>query len=156
MGSLLVASSCVAYGNAFIAPSAHMAFPTSASSSALRMSAGTDYVSTLPGAPFSDGKVWDPVGLSDGADPTDIKKWREAEIKHGRVAMLASVGVLIAEVRSAGTRRSTTYSNTAALALALALPTRRRFAFVYIRYAVSCPLARSTDGKHPACGTHLS
>lgn len=62
------------------------------------MSAGTDYVATLPGAPFPDGAVWDPVGLSDGADPEDIKKWREAEIKHGRVAMLASVGVLVAEV----------------------------------------------------------
>lgn len=62
------------------------------------MSAGTDYVATLPGAPFPDGAVWDPVGLSDRANPEDIKKWREAEIKHGRVAMLASVGVLVAEV----------------------------------------------------------
>ena len=99
MGSLAVVASCVASCNAFIAPSRHMTFPTSTSSSALRMSAGTDYVSTLPGAPFPDGKVWDPLGLSDGADPTDIKKWREAEIKHGRVAMLAAVGVLVAEVR---------------------------------------------------------
>lgn len=74
-----------------------IALHSSVSSSQL-MSAGTDYVATLPGAPFPDGAVWDPVGLSDGADPEDIKKWREAEIKHGRVAMLASVGVLVAEV----------------------------------------------------------
>jgi len=37
--------------------------------------------------------------MSDGAAPGDIKKWREAEIKHGRVAMLASLGVLVAEVK---------------------------------------------------------
>eukprot|EP00903_Cladosiphon_okamuranus_P005354 g5349.t1 len=61
------------------------------------MSAGSDYVSSLPGAPFPDGKVWDPVGLSSEANPEDIKKWREAEIKHGRVAMLASFGILVAE-----------------------------------------------------------
>ena len=44
-------------------------------------------------------QVFDPLGLSDGAAPGDIKKWREAEIKHGRVAMLASLGVIVAEVR---------------------------------------------------------
>ncbi len=38
--------------------------------------------------------------MSDGAAPGDIKKWREAEIKHGRVAMLAALGVLVAEVRT--------------------------------------------------------
>lgn len=44
-------------------------------------------------------QIFDPLGLSEGADPGEIKKWREAEIKHGRVAMLATVGVLVAEVR---------------------------------------------------------
>ena len=44
-------------------------------------------------------QVFDPLSLSDGAAPGDIKKWREAEIKHGRVAMLASLGVIVAEVR---------------------------------------------------------
>ncbi|CAM9714724.1 unnamed protein product, partial [Ectocarpus sp. 12 AP-2014] len=91
-----MASWCFASCEAFIvpAPTTLSARPTS---TAARMSAGSDYVSTLPGAPFADGKVWDPVGLSSEADPEDIKKWREAEIKHGRVAMLASVGVLVAE-----------------------------------------------------------
>ncbi|CAM9819062.1 unnamed protein product, partial [Ectocarpus sp. 6 AP-2014] len=91
-----MASWCFASCGAFIVPT-----PTTLSarptSTAARMSAGSDYVSTLPGAPFADGKVWDPVGLSSEADPDDIKKWRETEIKHGRVAMLASVGVLVAE-----------------------------------------------------------
>ena len=126
--SLAFALSCVAYCNAFIAPK-HMAVPTSASSSALRMSAGTDYVSTLPGAPFPDGKVWDPVGLSDGANPTDIKKWREAEIKHGRVAMLAAVGVLVAEVRSVGRRCGTMqqYSTISSPSTSTAYPAPPRF-----------------------------
>lgn len=44
-------------------------------------------------------QIFDPLELSDGADPEEIKRWREAEIKHGRVAMLAAVGVLVAEVR---------------------------------------------------------
>ena len=48
-------------------------------------------------------QIFDPLGLSDGAAPGDIKKWREAEIKHGRVAMLASLGVLVAEVGRAPT-----------------------------------------------------
>lgn len=69
-------------------------------SSSLRMSAGSEYTASLPGTPFPGGKVFDPLGLSDGADPGEIKRWREAEIKHGRVAMLASLGVVVAEVRT--------------------------------------------------------
>ncbi|CAM9833818.1 unnamed protein product, partial [Ectocarpus fasciculatus] len=42
-------------------------------------------------------QIFDPLGLADGAEVGDIKLWREAEIKHGRVAMLASLGVLVAE-----------------------------------------------------------
>ena len=48
---------------------------------------------------FWNQKIFDPLGLSKGAAPGEIKKWREAEIKHGRVAMLAALGVLVAEVR---------------------------------------------------------
>ncbi|CAM9147378.1 unnamed protein product [Hapterophycus canaliculatus] len=83
---------------AFVAPMAVRSVAPATSSSSLKMqSAGSAYVETLPGAPFGDGKIFDPLGLSDGAAPGDIKKWREAEIKHGRVAMLASLGVLVAE-----------------------------------------------------------
>lgn len=57
-----------------------------------------EYIVTLPGTPFPDGKIFDPLGLCDGADPGEIKRWREAEIKHGRVSMLATVGVVVAEV----------------------------------------------------------
>ncbi|CBJ27787.1 Light harvesting complex protein [Ectocarpus siliculosus] len=91
------AATLIASSTAFVAPMAVRSAAPASSSSALKMSAGSDYVATLPGAPFGDGKIFDPLNLSDGADPADIKKWREAEIKHGRVAMLASLGVLVAE-----------------------------------------------------------
>ncbi|CAN0138226.1 unnamed protein product [Ectocarpus fasciculatus] len=91
------AATLIASSAAFVAPMAVRSAAPASAASALKMSAGSDYVATLPGAPFSDGKIFDPLNLSDGADPADIKKWREAEIKHGRVAMLASLGVIVAE-----------------------------------------------------------
>ncbi|CAM9671883.1 unnamed protein product [Pylaiella littoralis] len=91
------AATLIASSTAFVAPMAVRSAVPTASSSSLKMSDGSDYVATLPGAPFGDGKIFDPLGLSDGAAPGEIKKWREAEIKHGRVAMLASLGVLVAE-----------------------------------------------------------
>lgn len=48
-------------------------------------------------------QVFDPLEFSDNAEPSDIKLWREAEIKHGRLAMLATVGVIVAEVRRRAT-----------------------------------------------------
>ena len=38
------------------------------------------------------GKVWDPLGLSDNMDEGNLNLVRAAELKHGRVAMLATVG----------------------------------------------------------------
>jgi hypothetical protein len=51
----------------------------------------------LPGAvaPFPDG--FDPLNLSEGKDLDTIKYWREAELQHGRTAMLAVLGFLITE-----------------------------------------------------------
>ena len=40
---------------------------------------------------------FDPLGLSKGKDAATLKQYREAEIKHGRVAMLAVFGILTAE-----------------------------------------------------------
>ncbi|CAM9483362.1 unnamed protein product [Ascophyllum nodosum] len=84
---------------AFIAstPSVRFIAPAASPSSLKMQSDGSIYLGTLPGAPFGDGKIFDPLGLSDGAAPSEIKKWREAEIKHGRVAMLAALGILVAE-----------------------------------------------------------
>lgn len=36
-------------------------------------------------------------GLSTGKSPIEVKKFREAELKHGRVAMVAVLGILVGE-----------------------------------------------------------
>ena len=40
---------------------------------------------------------FDPLGLSQGKSDERLKYFREAELKHGRVAMLAAAGFLVAE-----------------------------------------------------------
>ena len=40
---------------------------------------------------------FDPFGLSKDATPETMKKWREAELKHGRVAMLAAAGMIVTD-----------------------------------------------------------
>jgi hypothetical protein len=51
---------------------------------------------TLPGIVPPVG-FFDPLNLSSDKSDAEIKKWREAELKHGRVAMLATLGILTAE-----------------------------------------------------------
>jgi len=41
---------------------------------------------------------FDPAGLSKGKDEATLRQWRDAELKHGRVCMLASVGLLTQEI----------------------------------------------------------
>lgn len=50
----------------------------------------------LPGniAPVGN---FDPIGLSKELDLTEMKRFREAEVTHGRVSMLAVLGFLVAE-----------------------------------------------------------
>lgn len=57
---------------------------------------GSSFAWGLPGALPPVGP-FDPLGLSEGKDLTTLKKWREAETQHGRVAMLAAVGMLVTE-----------------------------------------------------------
>ena len=40
---------------------------------------------------------WDPAGFSYNTDPNTLQRYREAEIHHGRIAMLATVGILVGE-----------------------------------------------------------
>lgn len=61
-----------------------------------------EYAKTLPGisAPFEN--MFDPANLIGRADGSvrpvqEIKRWREAEITHSRVAMLAALGFVIGE-----------------------------------------------------------
>ena len=56
---------------------------------------------TLPcyGLPGISGPLgfFDPLGFSKDADLNTVKRYREAEVLHGRVAMMATVGYLIGE-----------------------------------------------------------
>ena len=55
------------------------------------------YVEDMPGVIAPMG-FWDPLGFSYRADEDTIARYREAEIIHGRVAMLAVVGILVGEM----------------------------------------------------------
>merc|ERR1712050_47187 len=50
----------------------------------------------LPGSldPVAD---FDPLGFTKGKDFDTIKQYREAELQHGRVAMLGALGMLVTE-----------------------------------------------------------
>lgn len=64
---------------------------------ALKMATGGNLnVENWPGvsAPFG---YFDPLGLSVGKSEETMTKWREAELKHGRLAMLAAAGLLVQE-----------------------------------------------------------
>ena len=53
-------------------------------------------VDNMPGQLAPMG-FFDPAGFADGADEQTLKKYREAEVTHGRVAMLAVLGFLVGE-----------------------------------------------------------
>ena len=59
-----------------------------ARSSALKMSFDNE-IGALPPTGY-----WDPLGLSADGDAAKFKNFREIELKHGRVAMLAVTGYL--------------------------------------------------------------
>ena len=50
----------------------------------------------LPGATAPFG-FFDPIGFTKDMDLSGVKRFREAEVMHGRVAMMATVGYLIGE-----------------------------------------------------------
>merc|ERR1711933_611228 len=60
-----------------------------------KSSGGAD-ASDLPGA-IAPLNFWDPAGFSTDIDKDKLLFYREAEIKHGRVCMSASLGLLVAE-----------------------------------------------------------
>jgi len=67
--------------------------PAMAPMRASRTAAVTMGVSDLPGISTEVGNVvWDPLKLSENMDDANLKLVRAAELKHGRVAMLATVG----------------------------------------------------------------
>mmetsp|Transcript_26487 Transcript_26487/g.44222 ORF Transcript_26487/g.44222 Transcript_26487/m.44222 type:complete len:210 (-) Transcript_26487:58-687(-) len=72
------------------------AFNAFAPKKAAKVAAPTYNVEDLPGILAPVG-FFDPLGFAAKADEATLKRYREAEITHGRVAMLASVGFLVGE-----------------------------------------------------------
>ena len=81
----------------------------SSSSSSTRLAGATlkdpkssEFAYGLPGNKIPGNELssfdFDPLGFAERASPADMVKYREAELKHGRVAMLAITGMLFAEV----------------------------------------------------------
>merc|ERR1719453_1907550 len=58
---------------------------------------GFDVALDLPAGIAGPFGYFDPLGLGSGASEARVKYFREAELKHGRVAMLAAAGFPIAE-----------------------------------------------------------
>eukprot|EP00612_Vaucheria_litorea_P005118 CAMPEP_0171461564 /NCGR_PEP_ID=MMETSP0945-20130129/5959_1 /TAXON_ID=109269 /ORGANISM="Vaucheria litorea, Strain CCMP2940" /LENGTH=179 /DNA_ID=CAMNT_0011987931 /DNA_START=213 /DNA_END=752 /DNA_ORIENTATION=- len=54
--------------------------------------------SKLQGKAFGqDSPIFDPLGLASKATDDELMRYQEAEIKHGRIAMLATAGALMQE-----------------------------------------------------------
>ena len=94
-------------------------------SAAVRAPAATmAFIDSLEGTgEETGGEIWDPLGISNAVSDEAMMWFRAAELKHGRAAMLGSVGYLIgaagitfpgeiakgvsfASVNSDGTRRA--------------------------------------------------
>lgn len=83
---------------AALAPAAKKAAPVKkvASKATAVKSSGSFTLDTIPGALAPTGP-WDPWNLASKADENLLKRYREAELAHSRVAMLAVVGFLVGE-----------------------------------------------------------
>merc|ERR1712187_301757 len=60
-------------------------------------SAAEDLAGAGLGSGAEDSEVWDPLPLSAAASEGQLLYLREAELKHGRICMLASLGAVVAE-----------------------------------------------------------
>jgi len=56
----------------------------------------SEFAYGLPGALAPMGE-FDPLNLLDGKDKETVYRWREAELAHGRVSMIATLGFLVQE-----------------------------------------------------------
>ena len=93
MHSKLLLASTFGAAAAFQAPAASKA---TSSLQAMYNPSSFDDVQSLPGILNPTG-FFDPAGLSNDVSASELKRYREAELTHGRVAMLASVGFLVGE-----------------------------------------------------------
>ena len=93
MHSKLLLASTFGAAAAFQAPAASKA---TSSLKAVYNPSSFDDVQSLPGILNPTG-FFDPAGFSEGVSASELKRYREAELTHGRVAMLASLGFLVGE-----------------------------------------------------------
>jgi hypothetical protein len=93
MHSKLLLASTFGAAAAFQAPAASKA---TTSLKAVYNPSSFDDVQSLPGILEPTG-FFDPAGFSEGVSSSELKRYREAELTHGRVAMLATLGFLIGE-----------------------------------------------------------
>ena len=93
MHSKLLLASTFGAAAAFQAPAASKA---TSSLQAMYNPSSFDDVQSLPGILNPTG-FFDPAGLSNDVSASELKRYREAELTHGRVAMLASLGFLVGE-----------------------------------------------------------
>merc|ERR1711939_74754 len=69
--------------------------PRTTTSKMVALSKG-EFCYGLPGAIDPVGE-FDPANLLDGVSKEEVYRWREAELTHGRVGMLAAAGFLVQE-----------------------------------------------------------
>ena len=72
------------------------AFGNFAKKAPAKAAAPTFTVENLPGILAPVG-LFDPLGFAEKADAATLKRYREAELAHGRVSMLAVIGFLVGE-----------------------------------------------------------
>merc|ERR1719432_727535 len=77
-------------GPSMLAPPPRMAPPQ------MKAAAVKEFAFGLPGGANILGE-FDPAGFLEGKDKLEVYRLREAELTHGRVAMLASLGFLVQE-----------------------------------------------------------
>ena len=72
------------------------AFASCSRLGAISMAEKSEFCYGLPGAIQPAGE-FDPANLLEGTSKAEVYRWREAELTHGRVGMLAAAGFLVQE-----------------------------------------------------------
>ena len=89
MAKTAALSLCLAVASAFQGPAPARPAPQ------LAASPNNQYQNAL-GAQAPAG-FWDPIGISDGISPEQFQRYRNVEQKHGRIAMIATIGYVVPE-----------------------------------------------------------
>merc|ERR1719201_2319019 len=89
MAKTAALSLCLAVASAFQGPA------PARPASQLAASPNNPYQNAL-GAQALAG-FWDPIGISDNISPEQFQRYREVEQKHGRIAMIATIGYVVPE-----------------------------------------------------------